>query len=318
MSLSDLDPSSRHGALLPGAPSIRSPLSLLSSLSVLSALPVLSALSVAGALSLAGCSSGDADPDAGEQLPDLVELSPEPAGSPTEAVKGRLECHRKNDPGPATAAAVELNGYVRVLADPTAKKDPPAAKVEIFDAAGTFLDDAYADPTKSGRISVSVPVPKSGFRGHARVTFKGYVPTRFTSSRPTTRGDLAGWVWMATEAELEARAKALSTTLDKGKGVLLGSVHDCDLFGIENAIVTVDGEAAATRYTEGFELSASRTFTSDAGRFAVPNLAPGKVLVQAWGRLDARDPLVLLSTREVTIEAGVISSVDLQPLTGKE
>ncbi len=270
------------------------------------------------AFPLTACSSDNGDDEFEVKLPDLVEFSGQLAKTPAAVAEGRLDCHRRNDPGHALSNAIELNGYVRVLADPTAKKQPPAAKVAVFSKAGAELGEAFSDPSKAGRISVSVPVTSDGFSGHAIISHKGYLDTRLESSRPIISGDLAGWVWMATKAEVDTRAAKLSLKAEAGKGLLTGSVHDCDLFGVSNAVVTVDGKGDATRYTEGFELSADRGWTSEAGRFAVAALPPGKALVQAWGKLKDGGPLVLLSTREVTIVADAITSVDLQPLTGKE
>jgi len=76
----------------------------------------------------------------------------------------------------------------------------------------------------------------------------------------------------------------------------------------------VGGSNEGVVYVEGFDLAPERSFTTDTGRFVVPNVPPGPVQVEAYGRLEDGGPLVLLSRIEATVEAGRITAVDLQPL----
>ncbi len=243
-------------------------------------------------------------------------LTPEPAGAPTEPQDGLMACLGTNYGAPLQGQSLELTGYVRTLADPEATSQTPAAKVTAYSNDGVELGSGFADPAKAGRVAFTVPVPPEGFTGYAVVQQEGYLDWRFRSSRAVTDTSLSGWAWLTTPDEAQQRAGALGITLDQGKGILVGAVHDCDGLGISNAVVTVDGSTEGVYYIEGFDISDSRTFTSPSGRFAVANLAPGPVTVEAWARLEQGGPLVLLSRVQATIEAGVMTAVDLQPRTG--
>ena len=238
---------------------------------------------------------------------------------PEAIAGGRLSCIGRNAPADLDGSHVELTGYIRLLSDPGADEGaPPAATVKVFDEAGDELGKGFGDPAKAGRASVSVPVPETGFAGHAVVSEAGYLDYRFETSRPVTDTSLSGWAWLTTPEEATERAAAANVTLDATRGILVGSVHDCDGFGVENAVVTVGGSSLGVKLIEGFDLAADRTFTTEAGRFAMGNLDPGPVVVEAYGRLKDGDDLVLLSSMEAVIEANKMTAVDLQPLVGAD
>ncbi len=266
-------------------------------------LPLLAAL-------LAGCPSA-APPTTQDQL---VETLPDPANAPVAIADGRLNCLGQAQPA-ATAGALELTGYVRTLADPDGLQPVPAATVEAFLPDGTSLGSTGADVTKRGRVSLSVPVQASGFAGYAVVQQAGYLDWRLQSSRPKTTTDLDGWAFLTTQTEVNSRAATLGITPAAGTGLLVGAVHDCDGFGVANAVVVVGTGTQAVDYVEGFDVAATRSYTSSTGRFAVANLPPGAITVKAFGRLKAGGPLTLLSAAQATVTVGAMTAVDLAPRT---
>ena len=239
-------------------------------------------------------------------------LTPEPAGAPSETVDGRWTCLGAEAGGPS-GAAIELVGYVRTLSDPTASADPPAAELEAFTSSGTALDSAFSDPSKAGRVALSVPVTSKGFDGYTVTSITGYLDWRMHTSRPVTDTSQAGWAWMTTQAEADTQASNLSITLDAGKGILVGVVHDCDGFGAQFSVVEVQGDTGSVYYVEGFDVVSSRTYTSSTGRFALANVEPGTVTVKAFGRLESGGPLTLLSTATAGVEAGRMTAVAMEP-----
>jgi hypothetical protein len=265
-------------------------------------------------LGILGCPTGDDD----DTTADEVEiLDPEPAGAPTGVVDGRLSCLGDNAPPAPIGGAVELTGYARTLADATAEDEPPEFEVEVVSASGTTLETVVSNVGNDGRVTVTVPIPDTGFEGWAMITADTYVDLRFQSSRPTTDTASSGWAWLATQAELDDAAANLGQTLDSG-GVLVGASHDCDGFGMENVVIVVDGDAEAAYYVEGFSAVDTRTFSATNGRFAVPNVGPGAVVVKAFGRLEAGGPLTLLSSISTSVAAGGMTAVALEPRVGLE
>lgn len=245
-------------------------------------------------------------------VPDVEILDPEPAGAPVDVTDGRLTCVGNNAPTAPVGGAVELTGYVRTLADPGAASAPPAAQIAVFDADGNALGTTFADPSKDGRVAITVPVPDTGFTGWVLVTDVDHLDWRFRTSRPVTSSAVDGWTWLVTPDERDAKAAELGVTPAATDGVLIGVVHDCDGFGVANVIVVVDGDPTGILYTEGFDLSTTRTYTSTSGRFVLP-IASGAVTVKAFGRLEASGPLILLSSVESQVDAGAISAVALEP-----
>lgn len=246
-----------------------------------------------------------------------VETLPDFATAPAAAIDGRQTCLGQAAPAGA-AGALELTGYVRTLADPDALQPVPAATVEAFLPDGTSLGSVGADVTKAGRISISVPVKATGFVGYGVVTQAGYLDWRLQSSLPKTNTDLDGWAFLTTQDEVNSRASTLGLTPSAGSGILVGAVHDCDGFGVSNAVITLSVAGQNVFYIEGFDVAADRTFTSSAGRFVVANLPPGTVTVKAFGRIKVGGPLTLLSSAQVTILAGAMSAIDLAPRTGSQ
>lgn len=263
------------------------------------------------ALLIGGCPSPDekVDETAKAQLETLV---PAPPGAPTEPADGRLTCLAA-EAQTTTANALELTGYVRTLADPNAEQATPEAKVEVFDSAGLSLGASFSDPAKAGRVSVSVPVPKTGWAGYAEVSADGFMDYRFQTSNRVVDTAFSGWAWMTTQEGLGTRADAADVTLDATTGILYGAIHDCDGFGVANVLIQVSGSSDGVYFVEGFDVSTSRTWTSETGRFVVPNLAPGSVVVKAFGRLEADGPLTLLAKAEPTMVAGQITALNLDP-----
>ena len=260
-------------------------------------------------LALCAILSGCPGPGPAAEVP---ILDPEPASAPTEIADGFLACLGNNAPMPATVTDLLLPGYTRALADPgNALGVQPAATLEAFDATGS-RGTAVATPL-DGRVVLSVSVGPAGFDGWVRATADGLVPTSLYSSRAYTRNIVSGWVWMPTPAEMTDQATTAGVTLTPGQGTLVGAVHDCDVFGIANAVIRYGDRIDGVVYYEGFAPDPALTFTGASGRFAVANLAPGPITVEAFGRLEASGPLVLLSRAEVTIVADEITSVDLQP-----
>jgi len=262
--------------------------------------------------SMAFACGGDDDDDAADAAPAEI-LTPEPTGAPTAVADGRLTCMGSNTPDPADPGTLELTGYVRTLADPGATAEPPAVEVEAFSAGGAPIGSAFSDPSKDGRIAVSVPVQAEGFTGYVLVDDAAYLPYRFQSNRATTSTSVNGWAWLVTQADVDQWATDLGITYDSSRGVLIGSIHDCVNFGIGATVLQVDGETGGVFYSSGFDAAVGDTFTDASGRFIVPNLPPGNTVIKAFGRLVAGGPLTLLASGEAEVVAGTITSVDLQP-----
>lgn len=261
----------------------------------------------------AGCGGGGEAEGEGE--PPIFE--PEPPGAPLEIADGRLSCLGDNMPPAPDATTLVLPGWARRLSDPRADQGAPAARVEAFDSDGTSLGITFADGV-TGRVAITVPVHKDeeGFEGFVVTTLDGFVDYQLHSSRPYTENTYAGWVWLMTPDELADRAADAGVVLDSAKAVVIGAVHDCDVFGVANAVVRVDSSTDGILYSDGFDVSPDFTFTDDSGRFVAPNTSTGPVVVEAFGRLEEGGPLVLLSRADVTASAGAIVAVDLQPRMG--
>jgi hypothetical protein len=133
-----------------------------------------------------------------------------------------------------------------------------------------------------------------------------------------TNTDFNGWTWLTTPAERDAEAADLEVNIDESAGILVGAVHDCDAFGSPNIVVQVDGETEDIFYVEGFDPVDTRTYTSDSGRFVLPNVPVGPVTVKAFGRVESGGPLLLLSALETESVAGVMSAVSMEPRVGLE
>ena len=274
-------------------------------------------LLLAAAIGCEGCPPADDDDTA---VGDPEILDPEPPGAPTEPVEGDLECLGDNEPPAPSSSSLELTGWVRAWADPEADEVPPAFQVEAFDANGDSVGTAFSDPSpgRDGRVAVTVPVTDEGFVGYVEITHDDYLPVRFHNSRPITNTDFAGWVWAVTEADVEQIALDAGVTLEDGTGVLVGAIHDCQSFGMSDGVLVVDDSAEGVYYVEGWEPVAARTYSAPSGRFALPNLEPGPVVVKSFGRLEQGGPLTLLSRVDAVIEADVITEVALEPRVAVE
>ena len=267
---------------------------------------------------LAACPADDDD----DSVPVPI-LEPEPADAPTAVADGldpddrsTLSCAGDNSPDPPDGSSLALVGWVRALADPAnAAHATPAAEAEAFDENGESLGSAFSD-TGNGRVAVTIPIRESGFVGSVVVAAETYLEQRFSSSRPVTNTAAAGWTWLVTQDEIDALAAETAVDVDPAKGIVVGAVHDCDVFGVANAVVRVGNETAGVVYFDAFSAAPALTFTADSGRFAVPNVDPGTVVVEAYGRSEAGGPLELLSRAEVIVSAGMVTAVDLQPRVG--
>lgn len=277
----------------------------------------MSKLAVSAVITAAlGCGGGG-EPGA-DAAPPVETLVPEPAGAPTATADGRLSCLGRNEPDPPSGNAIELTGYVRVLDDPTAAAEPPQATVTAFSEGGAELGTAFSDATKSGRVAVTVPVSQDGFTGYVVASMEGLLDARFFSSLPITTTEISGWAWLATQAEVDALAAELGVTLEPGKAIVIGAVHDCDTFGVANAVVQINGSTDGIYYVSGFSPAAGDTFTTASGRFVAPNVDPGQVVIKAFGRLEAAGPLTLLSSIRIDAAAQGVMQVDLQPRAGSQ
>jgi len=279
------------------------------------------------ALGLAACPAGDDDDD------DAPILVPEPPGAPEEVADGTdeegrttLGCLGRNAPDPPEAAHVTLLGWVRAWADPTNTADrSPDAAVEAFDETGTWLASAASDIV-SGRLAMTVPIREAGFLGSVMVhpvnEADGYWHQRFVWSLPVTGTTMAGWSWLVTADEIASLAATAGVEIDPDRGILAGAVHDCDGFGVANAVIRwgdrTDGVEHLVQRGDpaAFDLEPGLTFTTETGRFAIPNVEPGVIAVEAYGRLEAGGPLVLLSHAEIEVSAGIVSAVGLEPRAG--
>ncbi|MBW2254486.1 MAG: hypothetical protein JRI25_07800 [Deltaproteobacteria bacterium] len=266
---------------------------------------------------LLGCPNNDDTGDT-DDTGEVEILDPEPVGAPTEPITGRWTCLGDNEQPPATSRRVELPGYVRTLADPGADDLVPAAQVEVFDENDTLLGTTFANPGNDGRVAVVIPVLEEGFTGYLMVTEDGFLDWRMEISRPVTNSDFNGWTWLTTPAERDAKATDLGVTVEPSAGILVGAVHDCEAFGSPNIVLQVDGETEDMFYMEGFGAVDTRTYTSDSGRFVLPNVPVGPVVVKAFGRVESGGPLLLLSSIETESLAGVMSAVALEPRVGLE
>lgn len=271
------------------------------------------------ALSVLGACPGGDDDDA---VPVPI-LEPEPAGAPDDIADGldrdgrtTLGCLGRNEPDPPEGTNLLLVGWARTLADPANDGEAqPSAQAEAFDETGASVGMAFSD-TGNGRVTITVPVRETGFLGSIQVQSDGFVDQRFRSSRPVTGTTAAAWTWLVTQAELDGMAADASVELEGGTGILVGSVHDCDVFGVANAVIRAGGSTEGVFFFDEFAVAPERTFTAESGRFAIPNVAPGVVTVEAFGRTRDGGPLELLSTAEVEVSAGMVSAVDLQPRVG--
>ncbi len=272
---------------------------------------------------LAGC--GPTPPS------DQVEtLTPEPAGAPTAVADGRLTCLGNNPPPQVTSQQVVLPGWTRFFTDPTATNDGASqtpvhavpARIEAFSSNGASLGSTFASAT-DGRAALTVPITGSGFTGHLEATCDamcaggaaGLIDYHFWTNRPYTQPQTAGWAWMMSQADLTAVATKAGVTVDGSKAIAAIAVHDCDGFGVGNAVVTVGGSASGGIYFDGFDATAG-TFTAASGRVAFANLPPGSTEVKAFGRTDAGGPLTLLASITVDLKPGVITGIDLEPRNG--
>jgi hypothetical protein len=250
--------------------------------------------------------------------PDIEVLDPEPSGAPSDAADGRLSCLGSNAPEPASGTNLTLPGWVRALADPANTGGvQPTAEVDVLDPTGLSLGMAFSD-TSNGRVAVQIPTRASGFEGTVVVTADGYVTTTLASSHAYTSTSTAAWVWLPTPDERTSLAEAAGVTVEAGKGIVVGAVHDCDVFGVANAVIRWNGSTDGVVYFEGFTPVGSRTFTDPSGRFAIPNVDPGPVTVQAFGREAAGEPLLLLGRVDATVAVDEIAAVDIQPRAGVE
>jgi hypothetical protein len=278
----------------------------------------------------AGCPGGGGDPDA---APPVETLDPEPAGAPTGTVlvsDPDLACMGRPEM-PAAGSSIELTGYVRTLADPTATAAPPAARVEAFTPGGSMLGFGFADISKQGRVAIPVSFTGDGFDGYAVVTQDGYLDYRFQTSRLVSDTDFDGYAWLVTPAEVDTWATSLGVTVDGGAGILLGSALDCQAFALENVVVQIDGATDGVYYPDGptpvdcptlqtcdrpFAAAAGATFTNDTGRFLMANVAPGPVVVKIFGRLANGGPLTLIARIDTEVTAGAITAVGMRPRMG--
>ena len=267
------------------------------------------ALAVAVAFGFMGCGP----PEPPEEVP---VLTPEPAGAPSALAQGRLTCLGNNEAPIPAGSNLTLPGWVRTFADRTNTSGvQPSARADVINPEGVSLGVAFSD-SANGRVAVTVPIPMTGFTGHVLVTSDGFQDVNLYSSRPYATTGYAAWVFLLTQAELDTAATEAAETLDPSLGVLVGSVHDCDIFGIENAVVRVANDTAAVVYFDDFALAPERTFTDASGRFAVANVEPGSVTVEAFGRIEEGGPLLLLSRADITVVGGAMTAVDLQPRVG--
>lgn len=281
----------------------------------------------------AGCpGGGGGDPDA---APPVETLDPEPAGAPTDTVQVSdpdLACMGRPEM-PAAGTAIELTGYVRTLADPTATASPPAARIEAYTPADSLLGFGFADPSKQGRVAVPVSFSGDGFDGYAVITQEGFLDYRFQTNRLVTDTDFDAYAWLVTQAEVDSWAEYLAVVVDSGSGILIGSAMDCQAFALENVVVQVDGATDEVYYPDGptpqecptlqacarpFAPATDATFTNDTGRFLMANVPPGPVVVKLFGRLADGGPLTLIAAIDTEVAAGAITSVGLRPRMGIE
>lgn len=279
---------------------------------------LLSVVLLASSLVLGGC--GDDDGSGGGEAP---ILDPPPAGAPDALAGGRLGCLGDNAPAPPTSTNLTLPGWVRTVADPDNSGEvQPSAFVEAFDPTGLSLGSGYSN-NHDGRVAVTVPISDVGFEGEVVIepmaSFEGeYIEQHFFTSRPYTDTAVAAWVWLFTVEERDTMATDAGVTIEAGTGILSGAVHDCDVFGVDNAVIRWGERTDGVLYVEDFSPATGRTFTDTSGRFLVPNVPPGPITVEAYGRLEDGGPLVLLSAADVEVYADLVTAVDLQPRVGLE
>ena len=285
-------------------------------------------------------------PDDDDDSAQVPILEPEPAGSPDEVADGldlegrsTLSCAGNNAPDPPSGATLTLPGWVRTFEDPTNEQcAQPSARAEVFDENDFSLGAADSDAV-NGRVAVTIPIRETGFVGSVVVDAGAdYLSQRFVSSRPVTGTALAGWVWLVTQDEVDGLADEAGVTLDSGKGIVVGAVHDCNGVGVAGAVVRWDGQTDGVVYLAGagvptptrvscsttgpplglrdFGLGGGATFTDESGRFAVPNVDPGTITIEAFGRTEAGGPLELLSLADAEVTAGMVTAVDLEPRVG--
>ncbi len=263
---------------------------------------------------------------------ELLTLETEPAGAPADLADGRLTCLGGKAPAAATGETIQLLAWIRTWADPDNDGElQPSARVEALDDAGTSLGVSFSD-TGGGRTTLSIPTRTDTFSGTLVATADGYLDWHFRSSQvyaPPASGDPpAGWAWLITEEELAGEAIEAGVMLEAGTGFLVGAVHDCDGFGVSNALIRWSDNFDGVTYlddpsyqdsesgvgSDHFMPAVDATATAFGGRFVIPNVAPGTVTVEAFVRVEAGGPLVRMSVVDVTVVPDAITSVDLQPI----
>ncbi|NOY89990.1 MAG: hypothetical protein GXP55_02185, partial [Deltaproteobacteria bacterium] len=188
-------------------------------------------------------------------------MTPEPAGAPSESADGRLICLGGNEPPDVSGSTLTLPGWVRTFADPTNSGGaPPAVRAEAFDPSGVSIGTAFSD-TVNGRLLISVPVRPAGFEGWVSVHADGFLDVTIFSSLRYTNTAVAGWVWLTTAEERDAVAAAASVALEPGTGILIGAVHDCDVFGSGNVVIRHGTSTDGVVYFTGFDPDPALTFT---------------------------------------------------------
>lgn len=251
-------------------------------------------------------------------------LTPEPPGAPSALADGRLTCLGNNPSPPSSSNQVVLPGWIRYYTDPTAgKKVTPAARVEAFSTSGASLGVSFASKT-DGRVEVTVPIASNGWTGHVEATCdaactgtaQGLVEYDFWTNRVYTQPEVAGWAWMISHDDLTALAAKNMVTVDDSKAIAAIGVHDCDHFGIGNAVVEVNGSVSGGIYLEGFDVAPGKAYSAASGRVVFPNLPPGDAVVKAFARTVAGGPLTLLASITVKLKAGAITGIDLEPRNG--
>jgi len=269
-----------------------------------------------------------------DPTPSAPTLTPEPEGAPTDTADGRLSCLGSNTQAASSSTNLQLNAWARTWADPDNDGGlQPAARLEAFDETGLSLGISFSDEA-SGRATLSIPTRTGSFSGTLLATADGYLDWYWWSSRaytpPSSDTPPAGWAWLITAEELEAEATEAGIELQDRTGMLVGAVHDCDGFGVANAVIRWSGSTDDVTYLDDpsyqnsdsgigedhFTALQGATFTSTGGRFAIPNVSPGAVTVEAFGRTERGGPLVLLSVADVDVSRNAVTAVDLQPREG--
>lgn len=303
------------------------------------------ALSLCLAMSLVGCSDDDGGNDNNTNVNDnntVDHLSDEmlvtPAGDPD------FSCEGQADPALSFSVETEISGIVK---DYEEKWAVEGILVSVYVSVQDLLDDNPYDTSTASAPngSYSLMAPPDVPRLHFKMwdpTFTDYIVTLelnepvagMPPGPPQTSGKDR---WAVSELTKQTVTAVLGMPLIDGRGIVAGTVYDCNRDELENAAMRVydgpesDPDRQMLSLFDGPNRNAfyfppeidipSRDpavmFTDPEGRFLIANLVanPGEfVTMEMWGRHAGCLDGCLISTQELPVLPDSIVITDMLPL----